>query len=105
MVVIVSGSVGDGGSRLACREVPLLDVVVRGDNNRDLGCSAVGSDRCVDHHHLRDTHCDRSDRSDRSDRRRVIHCSASTGRRCVRAAQCMCNIEIRSMRRRVYLPR
>ena len=84
--VSVSASVGAGDSHLVCREVPLLDVVVR-----------------VDHHHLRDNHrslgrsaigCDRSDRSlgrsDRSDRRRhgsVIHRSASTARRCVRAAR------------------
>ena len=38
---IVSASVGAGGSRLECREVPLLDLVVRRDNNRNLGCSAV----------------------------------------------------------------
>ena len=73
VIVIVSASVGAGDSHLVCREVPLVDVVVR-----------------VDHHHLlRDNHRSLG-RSDRSDRRRhgsVIHRSASTARRCVRAAR------------------
>ena len=68
--VSVSASVGAGGSRLACREVPLLDGVVHHlDNLGSLGRSVVGSDRS-DRHGSVVHRCGRNDR----------HC-ASTGRR------------------------
>lgn len=69
VIVIVSASVGAGGSRLACREVPLLDGVVHLDNLGSLGRSVVDSDRS-DRHGSVVHRCGRNDR----------HC-ASTGRR------------------------